>query len=118
MKKNLSEPMKLEQLAAGTGVSPRTLSRMFIKHFQIPPHKYLTLLRMQRACQMLAWEEFSIKEIAFSVGYPNALNFSTEFKHIIGCTPTQYRFSGNMNDPKCGLELLSHLPVPENDEVI
>lgn len=115
MQKNLSEPLKLEKLAADSGVSSRTLSRMFIKHFQMPPHKYLIRLRMQRACQMLAWEEFSIKEIAYSVGYPNALNFSTEFKRIVGCPPSRYRIMGNINNPQFDLPDVSS---PERDEVI
>lgn len=118
MQKNLSEQLKLEQLAADTGVSPRTLSRMFIKYFQMPPHKYLIKLRIQRACQMLAWEEFSIKEIAFSVGYPNALNFSTEFKRITGCPPSQYRLRGNINNLQHGLDPLPDLLSMETDEVI
>lgn len=115
MQKNLSESLTLEKLAADSGVSPRTLSRMFVKHFQMPPHKYLTKLRMQRACQMLAWEEFSIKETAYSVGYPNALNFSTEFKRIVGCPPSRYRIMGNINNPQFDLPDMSS---PERDEVI
>lgn len=97
MQKNLDMPLKLEQLSAEAGVSPRTLNRIFRKYFQISPHKYLIKLRMQRACQMLAWEEFSIKETAISTGYPNALNFSTEFKRVMGCSPTEYRTRGNFN---------------------
>ena len=95
MQKDLSEPLKLEDLAADSGVSPRTLSRLFLKYFQIPPHKYLVKLRMQRACQMLSLEVFSIKEIAAAVGYPNALNFSTEFKRIMGYSPSLFRLQGN-----------------------
>lgn len=118
MQKNLATPQKLDRLAAGTGVSPRTLSRMFIKYFQMPPHKYLIKLRMQRACQMLAWEEFSIKEIAISVGYPNALNFSTEFKRIMGCPPSRYRLLENMNSEPFGLDPLPDSAASSNDMVI
>ena len=118
MQKNLATPQKLDRLAAGTGVSPRTLSRMFIKYFQMPPHKYLIKLRMQRACQMLEWEEFSIKEIAIAVGYPNALNFSTEFKRIMGCPPSRYRLLENMNSEPLGLDPLPDSAASGNDMVI
>lgn len=118
MQKNLSEPLKLEELAFSAGISPRTLSRMFVKYFQITPHKYLIRLRMQRACQMLTWEEFSIKETAFAVGYPNALNFSTEFRRIIGCSPSQYRLQGNMNHPDMIPDSLPEVSAAGEEEVI
>ena len=118
MQKNLSEPLKLEELAFSAGISPRTLSRMFVKYFQITPHKYLIRLPMQRACQMLTWEEFSIKETAFAVGYPNALNFSTEFRRIIGCSPSQYRLQGNMNHPDMIPDSLPEVSAAGEEEVI
>ena len=95
MQKNIAMPLKLEDLAADAGISPRTLNRMFTRHLQISPHKYLIKLRMHQACQMLKWEEFSVKETAFSVGYSNALNFSTEFKRVTGFSPSQYRMQTN-----------------------
>lgn len=118
MQKNLSEPLKLEQLAADSGVSPRTLSRLFIKYFQIPPHKYLVKLRMQRACQMLSLEGFVIKEIAASVGYSNALNFSTEFKRITGYSPSRFRLQGNADILQEKFHLLPIRSVLEDNEMI
>jgi AraC-like DNA-binding protein len=71
---------------------------------------------MQRACQMLSWEEFSIKEIAAAVGYPNALNFSTEFKRIAGYPPSLFRRQGNANMQQ--FDLLPVHSVPEENEMI
>lgn len=113
MQKNIALPMKLEELAATAGVSPRTLSRMFTQYFQMPPHKYLMKLRMKRACQMLRWEEFSVKETAFAVGYNNALNFSTEFKRIVGFSPAQYRIQ---SDPEALAAELLPLRVTGDSE--
>lgn len=74
-------------------------------------------MRMQKACQMLAWEEFSVKETAISTGYSNALNFSTEFKRIIGCSPTEYRTKGNRNImPE--LPVLPHYSGKTEDDVV
>lgn len=117
MQNDLDMPLKLELLAAEAGVSPRTLSRMFKKYFQLTPHKYLIKLRMQRACQMLTWEEFSIKETAISAGYTNALNFSTEFKRIMGCSPTEYRMRGHKTDSCSGTPEIVPA-MPEHDVVI
>ena len=91
MKQNLDVRMPLEELALELGISVRTMSRLFQKHLQISPHQYLLRLRMKRACQMLSCDDFSIKEIAISAGYPNALNFSSEFRRVLGCSPTAFR---------------------------
>ena len=73
---------------------------------------------MQRACQMLSWEEFSIKEIAAAVGYPNALNFSTEFKRIMGYPPSLFRLQDNADILQEKLQLLPVHSVSEENEMI
>ena len=66
---------------------------------------------------MLTWEEFSIKETAISAGYTNALNFSTEFKRIMGCSPTEYRMRGHRTDSCSGTPEIVPA-MPEHDVVI
>lgn len=118
MKKHLDRPLPLSVLAEEAGVSERTLSRMFQKHLQISPHQYLVRLRMKRACQMLVSEEYSIKEIAMLAGYPNALNFSTEFRRILGCAPTRYRMQKNHDEVMRELEKLPEVAKTRSDMVI
>lgn len=117
MKKHLGQPLLLEDLARSGGMSSRTLTRLFRHHLHISPHQYLVRLRMKRACQMLAWEEFSVKEIAISVGYPNALNFSTEFRRLLGCSPTRFRRQRGQGIVR-ELEALPDLPSSAGDLVI
>jgi len=91
MKADLEKPLRSGDLAAEANVTPRTLTRLFLKHLHCSPHQYLTALRMEKARQMLVWEEFSIKEIAISAGFRDALNFSTSFRKYFGCSPSDYR---------------------------
>ena len=67
---------------------------------------------------MLKWEEFSVKETAFAVGYNNELNFSTEFKRIVGFSPTQYRMHPNPESLMTDFIPLSTSENPGNDIVI
>lgn len=115
MKKHLDHVLVLDDLAKEAGVSARTLGRIFQKHLQISPHQYLLRMRMRRACQMLSCEDFSIKEIAISVGYPNALNFSTEFRRLLGCSPSVYRTRKNRPPLPQPLDLLPDLPGEQKD---
>jgi len=91
MKSDPAQPLALADLAAEAHVTPRTLTRQFQQYLQTSPHRYLASLRMEKARQMLAWEEFSIKEIALSCGFRDALNFSTGFRKHYGCSPTALR---------------------------
>ena len=67
---------------------------------------------------MLVSEEYSIKEIAMLAGYPNALNFSTEFRRMTGCSPTQFRMQKNHDAVMRKLETQPELPRPHRDMVI
>ncbi len=97
IKKHPEMPLSLESLSREAGVSSRTLTRLFQKHLQMPPHRYLIRERMQRACAMLEFGELSIKEIAITVGYPDVLNFSTGFRQFFGCSPSEYRLRKSRN---------------------
>lgn len=52
---------------------------------------YLTLLRMQKAQQLLTGSNKKLFDIAAAVGYESELAFMKAFKRTFGMTPTQYR---------------------------
>jgi len=91
MQMNYSRKMSISELAEYIGIHRKYLTKLFRDKMGIPPQAYLGLLRMDRAKQMLIKEDLSIKEIAISVGYDDALVFSKAFKQIVGEAPTIYR---------------------------
>lgn len=91
IKKHREQYLSLENLARESGVSPRTLTRLFQKHLHISPHQYLIQERMKSAARMLDFGELAVKEIAISSGYSDVLNFSTAFRRFFGCSPSEYR---------------------------
>lgn len=80
-----------ELMAERCRCTPAHLTRQFRRYFNTTPHQMLLELRMRRARHLLEREELSIKEISAVVGYPNALNFSTEFRRRAGMSPREYR---------------------------
>jgi len=46
---------------------------------------------MQRACALLTQSNIRVKEVAFRLGYDDALYFSRMFKRVIGLPPEKYR---------------------------
>ncbi len=91
---NLAGDLNASGLADILDVSREHLSRVFQQHLKMGPYQYITRQRALRACRMLSETQFSAKEIAAQLGYPNPAQFSRSFKKIVGVTPGQFRSSG------------------------
>ncbi len=80
----------VREVADHLGICRSQLYRIFMQTMTMSPQKYLTEFRIRQACNLMAKQNCSIKEIAYSVGFADPLYFSTVFKASIGQTPTQY----------------------------
>lgn len=81
----------LEILATEVGLSRAAFAKRFKSLVGQPMFDYLTQLRMQQACQLLADTNLPLYEIANRVGYESDLAFTRTFKKRLGKTPTLYR---------------------------
>ena len=88
---HLDRPHTIERIASEFRLSPATLHRLFRKHLGETPINFLIHRRMETAMRLLRLTEQPIKSIAYQVGYPNALYFSTEFHRHTGESPTAFR---------------------------
>ena len=52
---------------------------------------YITMLRMEKAKQMLWRTKKSITEIAFAVGYSSSQYFGNVFRRFAGISPGEFR---------------------------
>jgi transcriptional regulator GlxA family with amidase domain len=64
---------------------------MFKNEVGIPPKKYLSNLKINKAKELLAESDDPINLIASSVGFSDALSFSKFFRKELGISPSQYR---------------------------
>jgi AraC-like DNA-binding protein len=69
-------------------ISRATLIRMFQTQYGEPPGIYHRRLKMSKARELLQTGRFSIKEVAFALGYQHANDFSRAFKQFSGERPT------------------------------
>ncbi len=76
---------------AGVARGASHLRRRFKAAFGRTPRAYLVRVRMEEAAKLLKAGHLSIKEVAKSVGYGDANNFSTAFKRFYGNTPQSFR---------------------------
>ena len=91
IREHLSSKLKISELARMSGLSEYHFLRTFRGIIGHPPYEYLTLLRIERAKQLLLSTDASINEIAVSVGYTDAKGLIENFRRHTGTTPSAYR---------------------------
>lgn len=79
----------LDELAAHVHLSPYHLLRAFKRAFGLPPHAYLTQLRIQRAKTLLR-TGLPIAEVALQVGFHDQSHLTRHFKRVVGVPPGVY----------------------------
>lgn len=84
-----AEPVSLAQLAELAEMSAYHLVRSFKKARGLPPHVYLTQIRLQEARRRLA-QGWSLAETALAVGFYDQSALSRHFKRVYGVTPGQF----------------------------
>jgi transcriptional regulator GlxA family with amidase domain len=79
------------EIAALLDMSSATLKRRFKKATGLSVSRYIQLLRIQRAKQLLLTSGRTVNDIATFIGYANQSFFANSFKKETGLTPTKYR---------------------------
>lgn len=86
---NLAETITLDDLAAYAALDKFHLCRAFRAQIGMPPHTYLTHLRIQRAKELLA-RGIRASELAAHVGLYDQSQLTRHFRRIVGMTPARY----------------------------
>ncbi len=89
LRAHYAEAVVLDDLAALAGMSAFHFLRSFKKEIGLPPHAFLTQLRLQQARKLLA-QGLGQAETAAAVGFYDQSALSRHFKKIYGVTPGQY----------------------------
>lgn len=84
-----AEAVTLDELAALAGLSPFHLLRAFSAAIGVPPHAYLTQVRVARSKALLA-AGLPIAEVATLTGFVDQSHLTRHFKRVVGVAPGQY----------------------------
>lgn len=90
MESCFAEDLSVEQVAATAGLSPYHFIRVFGRQSGLPPHAYLTQIRIRRARAMLRAGQ-PVAVTALAAGFADQSHFTRQFKRPIGITPGKYR---------------------------
>ncbi|NMA97965.1 MAG: helix-turn-helix transcriptional regulator [Phyllobacteriaceae bacterium] len=66
---------------------------MFRSEIGMPPHRYLIILRINKAQRLLAKSSMPIAEIAIECGFSHQEHLTRLFRRHLGTTPAAYRRS-------------------------
>jgi AraC family transcriptional regulator len=70
------------------------LSSLFSSVAGISIEKYYIQLKIERVKELLVYDEKTISEIAYLMGYSSAAHLSGQFKKVTGFTPTYFKKLG------------------------
>ena len=91
IEENVADDIPLATLAGLARLSQSHFCRSFKHSFGVPPHRYHTNRRIERAKQLLANRELTVTTIALDVGFSETSTFTAAFHKLTGQTPTRYR---------------------------
>ena len=91
MREDVRGELSLTEFAQSVNLSVWRLCHIFKSDVGMPPIRYLRLLRMERAKDLLESSFLSVKEIAFQVGLNDESHFVRDFKSTYGYSPALYR---------------------------
>jgi AraC family transcriptional regulator len=90
VEEHLCEPIPLTTLARLARLSTYHFCRAFKQSFGVPPHRYHTNRRIERAKAMLAERKHSVTEVGLTLGFSETSSFTAVFRKVTGQTPSRY----------------------------
>ncbi|WP_411720801.1 GlxA family transcriptional regulator [Mycetocola sp.] len=90
-RKNLAEPLTVDDMAAHAGWAPRSFTRKFTAEAGMTPLRWLNDQRIAEACHLLETTDLTVQAVASSTGLGTTANFRLHFTRILNTTPSSYR---------------------------
>jgi len=91
MHERYGEDLRIGDLAAAAHLSTSQFRRYFHRLFKVSPQRYLSRVRINAACRLLAETDRKTSDIAMATGFFDHSHFSRTFRRLTGLTPLGYR---------------------------
>lgn len=87
----IQSPPTIEKLSTHINVSPSRLRQLFKSETGIPFGKYVQLLQLEHARELLGTTFMRVQEVGVACGFHNQNYFNRVFKEKYNLTPQKYR---------------------------
>lgn len=81
-----------------------SISKLFSEVEGLTMEQFFILQKIEKVKELLVYDELSLSEIAFQLGYSSVAYLSNQFKKVTGMTPTQ--FKQNHSGKRRGLDVI------------
>lgn len=95
---HVQENLRIPEIAAHFGYNEKYFTTFFKKYAGISLKQHLLQSKMEFAKSSLSETISPISQIAYSLGFSDAHNFSKAFRRITGLSPSEYRASYNKHN--------------------
>ena len=106
---NYADKTDLDNIADEACFSKFHFIRLFKSIYDKTPHQYLTVVRIEKAIQLLRANE-SVTEVCFSVGFNSLSSFSRLFKRVVGESPSSYLILQQLKQEQINKTPLAFVP--------
>lgn len=90
---NYFSNIKVAEAASYFGYHEKYISTLFKQETGTGLKEYILKVKMEHACRQLSATDISISRLALNLGFPDAHNFSSAFRKVVGVSPSTYRKS-------------------------
>lgn len=91
IQKNYNKDISLDDVSREVNITPYYFSKLFKDDTGEGFVEYLTNIRIEKAKELIAETDYSMKDICQMIGYTDPNYFSRSFKKKVGVTPTEYK---------------------------
>lgn len=67
------------------------ISKLFSEVEGLTVERYFILLKVERIKELMVYDELSLAEIAYQLGYSNPAHLSSQFKQVTGLPPSHFK---------------------------
>jgi transcriptional regulator GlxA family with amidase domain len=89
LKDNFKEPLRVDDLAAYSGMSTSSFHHHFRSLTAMSPLQFQKRLRLNEARQLMLTERLDAATVSFQVGYESPSQFSREYSRLFGAPPSR-----------------------------
>ena len=114
---NLGTRIRVADLATAAKLSKSHFARCFRASFGVAPYSYVTLQRIRRAHELLAYTTASLSTVALDCGLVDQSHLTNQFRRHTGTTPGRWRrdFDPQAAPQRCARQPGRHSTAIAND---
>jgi len=88
---NYTKPIRIQELSEVCHISESHFRRKFKEMMNISPGEYITMVRVQAACEMMKQTNYSMETISYKAGFGTISSFNRSFHQLMGVSPYQWK---------------------------